>query len=118
MAKYMRTVGEVLSDSFLVNYEKLSIVPDHTLQHDLKRIQAELWVRHWFNRAKDLEQSGKAVSVMRGCRTVIAIEDKHGAPPRMGWAKCSPHDLKDRSLRIGIAVATARAFGEQIPDYI
>lgn len=112
MAKCMRTVG----DSFLINLEKLPIVSDNALQHGLKVLQAELWVRKWYGRAQLYKNYNKAIIAFRGPYTTVTLIGNDRVAPHMGWAKCSPTDAK--SDRIGIAVATARAFGEQIPDYI
>ena len=116
MMKCARKVGEVLSDSFLVNLERLSTAPDHTLQHGLKVLQAELWVRKWYVRAQLYKTHNRAIIAFRGPYTTVALIGNDQVAPHMGWAKCSPIDAK--SDRIGIAVATARAFGEPIPDYI
>lgn len=116
MMKCAKKVGVVLSDSFLVNPERLSTAPDHTLRHGLKVIQAELWVRHWYNKAQLYKTHNKAIIAFRGSYTIITLIRDNPVAPLMGWAKCSPTDAK--SDRIGIAVATARAFGEKIPDYI
>ena len=112
MTKCMRTVG----DSFLINPERLSAVPDHTLRHGLEVLQAELWVRHWYAKAQLYKTHNKAIIAFRGPYTIVTLIGNDQMAPHMGWAKCSPTDAK--SDRVGIAVATARAFGEKIPDYI
>ena len=107
-----RTVG----NSLLVSPETLSIVPDSILQHDLKTIQRELWVRHWYAKAQSYKTSHKAGTMFTGPYTTVTIICNNQVAPCVGWSKCSTTDRYD--TRVGIAVATARAFGEKIPDYI
>lgn len=111
-------VETVTADFFLVNPEKLLSCPDRTLEQGLKEIQRELWVRKWFKVASLHKDYGEVVVSAKDSYTFIAIVDirDEGSAPYMGWAKCSRSDRYDS--RVGVAVATARAYGEPIPDYI
>ena len=109
-------VQAVTADFFLVNPEKLLSCPNDTLDRGLREIQRELWVRKWYEKAQLYRTFGREVVVFRGFYTIVTIFRDDQVAPHMGWAKRSPSDTK--SDRVGIAVATARAFGEDIPDYI
>ena len=117
MSKFKNAkVQTVTADFFLVNPEKLLSCPDRTLEQGLREIKRELWVRKWCNRANLYETFNRIIITFQGSYTTVAIICNDQVAPHMGWAKCSPTDNK--SDRVGIAVATARAFGEPIPDYI
>ena len=109
-------VQTVTADYFLVNPEKLLSCPDRTLEQGLREIQRELWVRKWYEKAQLYKVFGRGVVTFRGFYTIVTLFRDDQAAPHMGWAKCSPSDTMRE--RVGVAVATARAFGEPIPDYI
>lgn len=109
-------VQTVTADFFLVNPEKLHSCPDRTLEQGLREIEKELWVRKWYGRAQLYKNYNKAIIGFQGFYTTIALICSDQVAPRMGWAKCSPTDHYDD--RVGVAVATARAFRQPIPDYI
>lgn len=117
MSKFKNTkVQAVTADFFLVNPEKLPSCPDRTLEQGLKEIQRELWIRKWYGRARLYRTNNKAGVMFTGLYTTVTIIGNDQVAPHVGWAKCSPTDRYDD--RVGVAVATARAFGESIPDYI
>ena len=109
-------VQTVTADSFLVNPEKLHSCPDRTLEQGLREIKRELWVRKWYERAQLYKTHNKTSIAFHGSYTTVAIIGNDQIAPHMGWAKCSSTDRYDD--RVGVAVATARAFEAPIPDYI
>lgn len=111
-----RKMGATLPDSLLVNPEKLSTASDRTLRHGLEAIQRELWVRHWCAKAQSYRASNRVGIMYTGLCTTVTIVPNDQVTPCVGWSQCSTTDRYDS--RVGIAVATARAFGEKIPDYI
>lgn len=117
MAKFKNAkVQTVTADFFLVNPEKLLSCSNRTLEQGLREIQRELWVRKWYEKARFYKTFNREIISFRGSYTTVTIIRDDQVAPHMGWSKCSPTDRYDD--RVGVAVAIARAFGEQIPDYI
>ena len=78
-------------------------------------IRREKWIRHWY---KVYQNSNGSAKYYGGGYTVVTILPKYlTRAPRCGWSTCRLAE-DDFDQKIGIAVATARAFGEKIPDYI
>ena len=90
--------------------------------------QAELtarrtaWVRANNERFQELERSGRAVvnevsdptDYWRNDRVVVTVLGKSRINASVGMARVAPGDRYDYS--IGIAIAFARAMGEEVPD--
>ena len=90
--------------------------------------QAELtsrrnsWVGEKNERFQELERSGRAVvnevsdpaDYWRNDRVVVTVLDKSRSKASVGMARVAPGDRYD--FRIGIAIAFARAMGEEVPD--
>lgn len=111
----MPKAKEVKTCQLLINPEPLISVTDEALKLGMQTIQREMWVRKWFNKAKLYQANGHFGFKEIKRLSIVAIDVGVGAP-YLGWSRCSPSDTYDR--RVGIAVATARAYGEPIPDYI
>ena len=87
---------------------------DDQLNHADMLIRKEQWIRHWY---KKFSEINGAVKYFAGGYTVVIILPKsRTCAPRGGWSTCNPCDTFDQ--RTGIAVATARAFGADIPDFL
>lgn len=117
MSKFKNAkVQTVTADSLLVNPEKLLSCPDRTLEQGLREIKRELWVRKWYAKAQSYRGSNRVGIMYTGLCTTVTFIHHDQVAPYVGWSKCSTTDRYD--TRVGIAVATARAFGEKIPNYI
>lgn len=87
---------------------------DKQLENVLLLVHREQWIRAWVT--VYLEYNGRFAETPDGFQIVTFLPREAGESCRAGWSRWNCQDSFDR--RVGIAVATARAFGEDIPDYI
>lgn len=93
--------------------EELKEYSDKQLENALLLVHREQWIRAWAT--VYLEYEGHFAKT-HGFLIATFLPREGGEPYRVGWSRWNQRDSFDH--RVGIAVATARAFGEQIPDYI
>lgn len=87
---------------------------DKQLENALLLVHREQWIRAWAT--VYLEYNGRFSETPNRFQIVTFLPCKAGEPCRVGWSRWNCRDSFDH--RVAVAVATARAFGEDIPDYI
>ena len=79
---------------------------------EAKVVKRARWVRHMYGR---FQSHPNSAYTQIGEITVVSVYNRYSG---MGIGKARPVNDDKYSLEVGIAVAFAKACGEEVPDYI